>query len=73
MIVFFSKNDKNRAHRGDSNHCTPDQLHDVLTTALPGHNIVMPKRSNREKLVQEQLNDEKTIRKRRFLLKKKTR
>ena len=30
----------------------------------------MPKRSNREKLVQDQLNDEKTIKKRRFLLKK---
>ena len=31
----------------------------------------MPKRSNREKLVQEQLNDEETIKKRRFLLTKK--
>ena len=30
----------------------------------------MPKRSNREKLVQEQLNDGKTIKKRRFHLKK---
>ena len=28
----------------------------------------MPKRSNREKLVQEQLNDEETIKKRRFLM-----
>ena len=71
MIVFHKITTK-RASRGDSNHLTPDTLPVALTTALSGHNSDMPKRSNRKKLVQEQLNDEKTIKKRRFHLKKKT-
>ena len=62
---------KKRHHRGDSNHGNPGTLPHALTTALSAHNLVTPKRSNTEKLFQEQLNDEKTIKKRQFLLKKK--
>ena len=53
------------------NHWTPGALPHSLTTALSGQITVMPKQSNRERLVQEHLKDEKMIKKRRFLWKKR--
>ena len=69
----FFKMTKTRAPRADSNHSTQDTLPDALTTALSGHHTSMTKRSNREKLVQEQLNDEKTFKKQWFHMIKKRR
>ena len=70
MIVFFKKRLKNVLTAWIRTIELPIHLPDALTTALSGRNTIMPKRSNREKLVQEQVNDEKTIKKQRFLLKK---
>ena len=63
-MIVFQKNDEKTL---------PAEIRTVkLLIHLPdsGHITFKPKRSNREKIVQEQLNDEKTIKKRRFLITK---
>ena len=72
MIVFQKKTTK-KIPAGIRTIVLLMHLLDALSSALSGHNTFWPKQSNREKIVQEQLNDEKTINKRRFLITKKRR
>ena len=70
MIVFSKKKRRKTIHAGIRTIELLVHLPGALISALSGHKTFMPKRSNREKIVQEQLNDEKTVKKRRFLITK---
>ena len=69
-MILFQKNDEKTIPAGIRTVELLIHLPDALTSALSGQINFMPKRSNTEKIVHEQLNDEKTIKKRRFLIKK---
>ena len=60
-MIVFQKNDEKTIPAGIQTVELLIHLPDAVTSALSAHNTFMPKRSNREKIVQEQLNDEKTI------------
>ena len=70
-MIVFQKNVEKTITAGIRTLDLLIHLPDALTSALSGHNTVMPNWSNREKIVQEQLNDEKTIKKRRFFIKRR--
>ena len=71
-MIVFQKNDEKRIPAGIRTVELLIHLPDALTSAQSSHNTCLPKRSNTEKIVQEQLNDEKSIKKRPFLITKKT-
>ena len=67
MIVFQKKKRRKTIPAGIRTVELLIVLPNALTSSLSGHDTFTPKRSNREKIVHEQLNDEKRSRNDDFL------